>query len=63
VTENRIVRFLGEPKRFWDLPLTVIDRPSGGSQSERTLLDLFEFPTLDSLMTVYASFNDLLAGP
>lgn len=63
VTESRVVRFLGEPARVWELPLTVIERPSGGSQSERTLIDLLAFPTLDSLMATYATFTDLLAGP
>lgn len=64
VVEARVARYAGEAMRTWGLPLTVIDRPEGGSQAERTYLDvLADHPTYASLLTAYATYLDLLAGP
>lgn len=64
ITENRVTRFVGEPMRTWELPLTVVDRPVGGSQSERTYVDvLVDNATYSALMPKYATYLDLLAGP
>jgi hypothetical protein len=63
LTETRDVDYGARQRRFWSLPCTVVDRPVGGSQAERTLLDLLDFPTLDSLRTAYATLDALLAGP
>ena len=45
------------------MPYTVIDRPSGGSQSERTYIDLLSVPTYGDLLTLYPTYLDVLAGP
>jgi len=63
VTENRVVEFLGEPARKWEMPVTVIARPSGGSQSQRVYVDLLEYPTYAALMAAYPTYLDVLAGP
>lgn len=64
LTENRVSRFAGEPSRTWELPLTVVDAPAGGSQSERTYVDvLVDNATYADLMTRYPSYLALLAGP
>jgi hypothetical protein len=63
VTERRPVRFLGESGRFWDLPITIVDPPVGGSQSGRSYADLLTFPTYAALDVAYSSYNQLLAGP
>ena len=44
-------------------PFTVVDRPAGGSQAERTLADLLDYSTLGALRTAYPTLLDLLAGP
>ena len=49
--------------RIVSMPFVVVDRPAGGSQSQRTLADLFVYPNLAALMTAYPTFADLLAGP
>jgi hypothetical protein len=63
VAESSVTRMAGEPGRMWSLPVTVVDAPVGGSQSQRTLADLFVYPSLGSLMTAYPTFQALLAGP
>jgi len=63
ITETRLMDYAGEPRRYLTLPFVTVDRPAGGSQSQRTLADLLAFPTLGSLMDNYATFADLLAGP
>jgi hypothetical protein len=63
VSVRRVSDIGQDPQRTVVMPFTVVDRPSGGSQSQRTLLDLLTYPTLNSLMTSYSSFNDMLAGP
>lgn len=64
ITESRVTRFVGEPMRTWEMPCTVVDRPVGGSQAERTYVDvLADNATYASLMAKYASYATLLAGP
>lgn len=63
VTEARVVRYLGEPARAVTLPLTVVERPAGGTQAERSLADLVAFPTLADIAAAYATLFDVAAGP
>lgn len=63
VTEGRIVNYLGEPARVWELPCTVIDRPAGGTQAQRTYIDLLAYPTYTALQAAYPDYLALLAGP
>jgi hypothetical protein len=56
-------KLVGEQIRYVTLPFVTVDRPAGGSQSQRTLADLLAFPSLGSLMDKYADFASLLAGP
>ena len=62
-SENRLLQYAREQRRNWELPLIVVDAPVGGSQSQRTLLDLLAYPTLNSLSAAYPTLNALLAGP
>jgi len=62
-TEARFAPYGSEQRRTWDLPVLVVDRPVGGSQAQRTLLDLLDYPTLNSLAAAYSTLNALLAGP
>jgi len=63
ITQAGLTRLAAEPGRLWTLPCTVVDRPVGGSQAERTLLDLLDFPTLNDIRSAYTSLNAVLAGP
>lgn len=63
VTERRPVKFLGEPGRFWDLPIVVVDTPIGGSQSGRSYADLLTFASYSELQAAYPSYSAVLAGP
>ena len=45
------------------LPFVTVDRPAGGTQSQRTLADLLVYPTLAAVQNAYATFADVLAGP
>jgi hypothetical protein len=45
------------------VPFTVVARPGGGTQSERTLSDLLVYPSITALNAQYATLADLLAGP
>ena len=63
MSEARVANFLGYTDRTWELPLVVVDRPSGGSQSQRTLADLLVYPTLADLQAAYPTLADVLAGP
>jgi hypothetical protein len=46
------------------LPYQVVDRPVGGSQSERTWVDvLASYGSWTDVMTAYDTWADLLAGP
>jgi hypothetical protein len=62
--EGRIVEYAPEPRRVHVLPYTVVDRPAGGSQSERTYTDvLAQFSSYTALRNAYSSYTALLAGP
>lgn len=64
VVEGRLSRLAAEPLRSWSLTCTVTSRPVGGTQAERTYLDvLTSFATYADVMTAYDSYLDLLAGP
>lgn len=64
VSENRQSPFAGEPLRVTEMACTVIERPVGGSQSERTYVDVLAInATYASLMPKYNTYLDLLAGP
>jgi hypothetical protein len=46
------------------MPFQVVDRPAGGSQSERTYVDvLAQFSTYAAVRNSYANYTALLAGP
>lgn len=46
------------------LPVIVVDRPAGGSQSARTYTDvLADYGTYSAVQAGYRSYADLLAGP
>lgn len=63
LNEARPVKFPGEPSRFWDLPLLVVDRPVGGTQAERTYADTESFASYSVLNGAYANYGALTAGP
>lgn len=63
ISEDRLVEFAGEPKRYLTLPYQEVDRPAGGSQAERTYVDLLDYPTYNDLRSAYPTYLDLLAGP
>jgi hypothetical protein len=49
-------KLVGDQLRDVELPFVTVDRPAGGSQSQRTLADLLAFPSLGSLMDAYPDF-------
>jgi hypothetical protein len=51
------------PERDIQIPYQVVDRPAGGTQAERTLLDLLQFATLADIAAAYATLFDVAAGP
>ena len=61
--EGRLIEYAAEPRRMHVLPFMVVDRPAGGTQAERTLLDLTTFATLADLAAAYDTLFDVLAGP
>lgn len=63
LTENRLYDYAGEVRRYWDLPCTVVDRPAGGTQADRTYADLLTYATYASLQAAYSTYQDLLSGP
>lgn len=63
IAENRVARFVGNPFRTWDLPCTVVDRPSGGTQAQRVYSDLLVYATYADLKAAYVDYAALLAGP
>lgn len=60
---NRLTDVNANPTRTVTMPFVVVDRPAGGSQAQRTLADLLDFPTLAALKSYYATLLDLAAGP
>lgn len=63
VKRTRISTIGADPYRDVVMPFNVVDRPAGGSQSQRTLIDLLSFSTLDAIRPAYTSLNAVLAGP
>jgi hypothetical protein len=45
------------------VPFTVVARPAGGTQSQRTLADLLVYPTITALNAQYVNLAAVLAGP
>lgn len=45
------------------MPFTVVARPAGGTQSQRTYLDWLAYPTYAALRVQYATYAAALAGP
>lgn len=63
-SEQRVNSNPGEPTRIWQLSCTVVARPAGGSQAERTYVDvLTDNATYADLLVKYPSYLALLAGP
>jgi hypothetical protein len=52
-----------DPNRDAVLPFYVVDRPAGGSQAQRTYVDLLSFASYQSLQAAYPTYTALLAGP
>lgn len=63
VQVSRPSRITSEAARLWTLDCTDIDRPVGGSQAQRTYVDLLSYPTYAALQAAYPSYTALLAGP
>lgn len=63
IEEVRLVNYAADPHRYYVLPYIVVDRPSGGSQSQRTFVDLMDFATLASIQSAYPTLAAVLAGP
>lgn len=64
VTERRASRYVGDPMRFIDLTLVVVDRPAGGTQAERTWADVMvDYATWADVMAAHPTWLSLLAGP
>lgn len=63
VEEERPSRIASESLRSWVLLLTVIDRPAGGTQAQRTYVDLLSFGSYADLQAAYADYSAVLAGP
>lgn len=61
--EVRLIDYAAEQRRYYVLPYQVVDRPVGGSQAQRTLVDLLAYPTLGDLQVAYPTLLDVLAGP
>jgi hypothetical protein len=62
---NRRISDIGaDPIRAVDLPYFVVDRPEGGTQSERTYLDVLGvYPSYLQVRVSYPTYAALLAGP
>lgn len=53
-----------DENRDFVLPFMVVDRPSGGTQSQRTYADvLARFASYSAVLAAYPSYTALLAGP
>jgi hypothetical protein len=60
---SRLSSIGSEVQRNAVLPFVVVDRPVGGSQAERTYVDLLDFPTYTALAAAYPTYTALMAGP
>lgn len=64
VTEARPFRLMGLSDRMITLPMVVVDRPAGGTASERVWNDVTgAYATWNAVTAAYASWNAVLAGP
>lgn len=64
VTETRVSRVAPISDRIWSMSVTVVDQPVGGTQAERTYVDvLADFSTYAAVRTNYANYLAVLAGP
>ena len=63
VRNRRVTGVAADALRALELPFIVVDRPVGGTQSERTYTSLLVFSSYDDLAAAYGSYADLLAGP
>lgn len=64
VTVSRVARYAGNPLRLWQMQCTVTARPVGGTQAERTWVDVIaNYATWADVMNAYESWFDVLAGP
>ena len=61
--EARLPTWGSDPRRVWDLPYLVVDRPSGGSQAQWNL-DAVEagYATLDEVKAAFPTLADLQAN-
>jgi hypothetical protein len=63
LVESRFMEYAADRHRYWDLPCTVVDRPAGGTQAERTYADLLVFSSYADLQAAYGDYQSLLSGP
>lgn len=63
IEEQRLIGYAADPNRYYVLPYVEVDRPAGGSQAQRTFVDLLMFATFADLQAAYVDFADVLAGP
>ena len=53
-----------DDNRDFTLPITIVDRPAGGSQAQRTYADLLaSYGTYAAADAAYGSYIEMLAGP
>lgn len=64
LTEDRLrPDYYRHPWRIWQMPFTVVDRPAGGLQAQRTWVDVLdEAPTWAALIGMYETWTDVLTG-
>ena len=63
LNEDRPVPYGREPLRLWPLPLLVVERPIGGTKTERTYVDLLQFASYEELDAAYDSYLAIASGP
>jgi hypothetical protein len=64
VKEGRVTRIAAEAARSWSLSCSVVARPAGGSQAQRTYSDVIaDNATYTTVMSRYGNYFSLLAGP
>lgn len=62
VTPRRLTGTVIDGYRLVQLPYTVVNRPAGGSQSQRTYSDVLNaWSTYGDVLSAYSSYADLLA--
>lgn len=50
------------PWRDFEMPFVVVDRPAGGTQSQRTYVDLLDFASYAEMQSAFSTYAQLLAG-